>query len=319
MIVLFQNPISLLRILSFPILKLNDVIKMTWINPKKPITKDLKTNLIIWKQWVLNALTYLIIHNLLYKNVVLNHEMLNEWFSIFISSKLQDNIIYINDDYYDECQKYSHNFQNMNLKNGLQKTIMNIITNLNTKLMTSSFITFIKKEKRQPEMQVLNAITIILVQKQIETGKNNETKITQKNGIEKNSKYVIFYKSTTQLSLISHWFDVLYFLTAFSSVLFQESRRHVDKRECAISIKNFVSWHCCIIIASCKLLFDFLLLLIVFANLHFTIFSYFSCMMWLKYDNLHLKTFYYQKKKNSFDAQQNIKKLTTNDLPTTIE
>ena len=105
----------------FFILKLNDVIKMIWIDSKKPITKNLKTNLKIWKKWILYVLTYLIIHNFLYKNVVLNHEMLNKWFSIFIFSKLQDNIIYINNNNYDEHQKYSHNFQNKNLKMNCKK------------------------------------------------------------------------------------------------------------------------------------------------------------------------------------------------------
>ena len=66
--------------------------------------------------------------------------------------------------------------------------------------------------------------------------------------------------------------------------------------------------HCCIIIADCKLLYDFLFLLIVFPDLHFTVFSYFSCTMWLKYDNFHLKTLHCQKKKDWLDAQQNIKK-----------
>ena len=46
MIVLFQNSIVLLKILSFLILELNDVIKVAWIDSKKPTTKNLKK---IWK------------------------------------------------------------------------------------------------------------------------------------------------------------------------------------------------------------------------------------------------------------------------------
>ena len=111
----------------------------------------------------MNVLTYLIVHNFLYKNVVLNHEMLNKWFSIFIFSKLQNNIIYMNDDDHDKRQKYSHDSQNKNLKNKLQRIIANIITNFNTKLITSSFITNIKSEKRQSKMQILDAMRVILI------------------------------------------------------------------------------------------------------------------------------------------------------------
>ena len=53
-------------------------------------------------------------------------------------------------------------------------------------------------------MQILNAMRIILTQKQIKIENNNKTKITQKNNIEKISKYVIFYKSTIQLLFISY-------------------------------------------------------------------------------------------------------------------
>ena len=124
----------------------------------------------------------------------------------------------------------------------MQKNITNIIINFNTKLITNSFITNIKNEKWQLKIQTLNAIKIILIQKKIKTKNNNKTKITQKNNIEKNSKYVIFYKSAIRLLFINHWFDVLYFLTMFSFLFFSESKKHVDKHKCVISIKNFISW-----------------------------------------------------------------------------
>ena len=98
----------------------------------------------------------MIIHNYLYKNVVLNHEMLNNWFSVFISSKLQDNITYINNDDHDECLKYSRDFWSENLKNEFQKTIAKTITNLNTKFMTNSFITDIECKKRKTTAEIVN-------------------------------------------------------------------------------------------------------------------------------------------------------------------
>ena len=76
MIVIPQDPRPLLQILPSPELRLDNVIKIFWLNKSSSMNRDLKSFLSIQKNKVLMALHYLIQHNHLYHNLTINNIMI---------------------------------------------------------------------------------------------------------------------------------------------------------------------------------------------------------------------------------------------------
>ena len=76
MIIISQDFKSLLQILLSSELRLNNVIKIFWLNKSSLINRNLKLFLSVWKNKVLMILHYLIQHNYLYHNLTINNIMI---------------------------------------------------------------------------------------------------------------------------------------------------------------------------------------------------------------------------------------------------
>ena len=119
MIIISQNFRFLLQIFSSSELRLNNVIKIFWLNKFSSMNKNLKSFLNVQKNKILMILHYFIQHNYFYHDLIINNIMIKNWFEKFILSKIIDNIICLkNSDYY-EHEKYTVNLQNKNYKNNL--------------------------------------------------------------------------------------------------------------------------------------------------------------------------------------------------------
>ena len=74
-IVIPQDPGPLLEILPSPELTLHSLIKVFWLGRRPPADSDLNPFLLVRKAKVLAALEYLVRHNYLYRNSMVNRPM----------------------------------------------------------------------------------------------------------------------------------------------------------------------------------------------------------------------------------------------------
>ncbi|TMD61399.1 MAG: hypothetical protein E6I91_17785 [Chloroflexi bacterium] len=88
-----QNPGPLLDILPSPELQFHDHIKIIWSGRTEPTVDDLKPFVEVRKDKVIRALLWLCEHNILYKSVKINHELINQWTESFIPPVLQEAVI----------------------------------------------------------------------------------------------------------------------------------------------------------------------------------------------------------------------------------
>jgi hypothetical protein len=78
MIVIPQDPRPLLQILPSPELQLDNLIKVFWLGQRAPADADLKPFLQVRKDRVLAALQYLVRYNHLYRDLTINHAMMDD-------------------------------------------------------------------------------------------------------------------------------------------------------------------------------------------------------------------------------------------------
>lgn len=110
-IVIPQDPGPLLQILPSPELRLQNLIKVFWLGTNRPGVADLSPFLVIRKTKVLCALQYLVQHNHLYHDVIINQPMIDNWTDQFIPPELRDNIICVNEADHHEREGYTVNLE----------------------------------------------------------------------------------------------------------------------------------------------------------------------------------------------------------------
>ncbi len=117
-----QNPALLLTLLPSPTLALHDVIYIVWARQRCPTDLDLRHLILVRKESLLNAWTWLRINNPLYRNVVINHDMLLSMPDEFISKSILSRVVVIEDDS-SERKGYGANLAENNEENDLHHAI----------------------------------------------------------------------------------------------------------------------------------------------------------------------------------------------------
>lgn len=87
-IVIPQDQSPLLRILPSPELRLTDLIKVIWLGKQPPVDSDLRPFLLVRKHRVMAALQYLVDHNPLYRDVLIDHSAVDGWADDFVPPEL---------------------------------------------------------------------------------------------------------------------------------------------------------------------------------------------------------------------------------------
>ncbi|OKP14757.1 hypothetical protein PENSUB_7469, partial [Penicillium subrubescens] len=118
-IIIPQDPGLLLEILPSPDLTLYSLIKVFWLGRRPPVDADLSQFLLVRKAKVLAALEYLVQHNHLYCNIIINRPMIDDWGDDFIPPDLRDTIIYLDEPDHHEREGYTVNLQTGNYENDL--------------------------------------------------------------------------------------------------------------------------------------------------------------------------------------------------------
>ena len=159
MIVMPQDPGPLLHILPSPDLELNSLITVIWLGKQPPTVTELKHFLQVRKDKVLSALQYLVQNNPLYKDVSINHNMMESWDNDFVPPEIADNVIHATHSDHHEREGYTVGLQAGNLENDLQAaqdTAFN--ADDDEPLLTGSVYTDVNGERRDPNVPMIDAL-----------------------------------------------------------------------------------------------------------------------------------------------------------------
>jgi hypothetical protein len=234
-----QDPGPLLQILPSSELRLQNLIKVFWLGTDRPAVADLNPFLLIRKTKVLAALEYLVQHNHLYHNVIINHSMIDNWTEQFVPTELQDNIICLNEGDHHEREGYTINPQSGNYENDLQaaQDEGDFDNNSFHPLMTASVSTDINGERQDPNMRMLQTLFQIV--------SNHSTLPHHQQRIQHDTHKtlpVISYTVDGKITLLDNWTEPSYFTSAFPTLFPTGIGGHLDERSIPISIDAFAEW-----------------------------------------------------------------------------
>jgi hypothetical protein len=239
-IVIPQDPGPLLDILPSPELRLHDLIKVFWLGNKSPVDKDLKPFLLVRKAKVLAALRYLVKHNHLYRDVTINHSIIDDWNDDFIPRGLRDSIVCLDEPDHHEREGYTVDLQTGNYENDLQAAQDIRADSTDTApLTTGSVSTDINGERQDPDMRTLNTLFDI-----VSTRITSPTEhLAARDKVENRQKLPsISYAIHGKTSLLNHWVDPSYFTSAFPTLFPTGIGGHLEKRPAPVSLVAFAEW-----------------------------------------------------------------------------
>lgn len=235
-IVIPQDPGPLLSILPSPELRLQDVIKVFWLNDRPPTNDALKEFLVVRKAKVLAALQYLVRHNPLYRDLQINQPIIDGWSDEFIPNEIQDNIIILDKVDHHEREGYSVNLETGNYENDLQAAQdCGSFGDLHSgPSMTGSVSTDINGAYQNPDLRLVDALLDV-----VSTRKNVPPHMHQHT--DKNLPK-LSYKVSGKCALLSHWTDPSYFPAAFPCLFPKGIGGHLDDRNRPVSLEAFAKW-----------------------------------------------------------------------------
>jgi len=244
MIVIPQNPEPLLQILPSPDLKLQNLIKVFWLGNQPPTNQDLKPYLQVRKDKVLAALTYLVRHNQLYRDLTINYDMMEEWPNDFIPSEITDNLTNLPNSDHQEREGYTVSLQSGNYENDFQAAQSEPFpADNNNQLLTGSVYTDINAERVDPQVQMIDALLGLISDspsQQHETLSPEED--TSQNSQQRNKIPMISYAICGQATLMSSWEAHHYFTGAFPTLFPKGFGGHLDTRPSKVSLEAFAQW-----------------------------------------------------------------------------
>jgi hypothetical protein len=122
-----------------------------------PSAVDFKPALRVRKNKVLAALRFLVLHNELYRDVRINHPLLDSWADDFVPPEIENNITYVTDADHHEREGYTASLQEGNHENDFasaQDTAINIDSN--EPLLTGSIMTDVNGERSRSDSRTLD-------------------------------------------------------------------------------------------------------------------------------------------------------------------
>jgi hypothetical protein len=239
-IILSQNSKSLSQILSNFSLKLNDKIKMIWIDKNAFTRDDIRFYVMIKKRKIWKILYWLSIHNSLYKNVHIDIKTMKKWKKEHIFYELKENVIHIFQFDYHEREDYVLNIEINNLKNELQA----LISDLKKSFNIDSVLFDINENKQNSTILILNDLNNLFTNKfnDVNIFDENITSKFRSTLINDKTKYVLFYSSFEKIIFKNNWNDSHYFIIAFSCLFSKNTEKYHDKRTMQISLQVYFKW-----------------------------------------------------------------------------
>jgi len=241
-----QDPGPLLNILPSPELRLHELIKVFWLGKYPPTNTELNPCLRVRKKKVLAALRYLVQHNCVYHDIVINHQMIGDWSDEFIPPEIIDNITHINTPDYHEREGYTVSLQNGNFENDLQAAQDDAESNVlsDDPFMTGSVYTDVNGDRTDPNVRLINTLLEMV------TGNSHESNDTTEAADERGHGHghgqmdlpTISYAIHGQATMLNSWQDKHYLTGAFPTLFPNGTGGHLDERQIPVSINALAQW-----------------------------------------------------------------------------
>ncbi len=171
---------------------------------------------------VLHVLLWLGANNILYKDVIINHEEMANWEDEFVPKSVEDNIVLSPSDH-SEYEGYTHDLSEDNLENDMHAVISDC-NESQSGLLSGCVFSNIDRTHHHP---VLNLISVV----------NNLA-----NDNSEKTEPLIMYSANGHPTCLNDWEDEHYFTKAFPTLFLFGDGGHLAKRKTAISLKVWATW-----------------------------------------------------------------------------
>ena len=243
-IVIPQDPGPLLQILPSPSLRLDSLIKVFWLGDRPPTDADLSPFLIIRRVKVLAALQYLVRNNHLYRELFINHSMIDNWSDEFIPLELRDNIIRLDEPDHHEREGYTVSLAQGNYENDPQAAQNESFHSNDCGLfLTGSVSTDINGERQNPDTRMLHTLLDVVGGRSCTSEQDLERTDPALACPRAGQRIpVISYTTRGQVALMDHWSDPHYFTAAFPTLFPKGVGGHLDERTIPVSLSALSEW-----------------------------------------------------------------------------
>jgi hypothetical protein len=180
-------------------------------------------------------------YNPLYADITVDYSVINDWADDFIPTELQDHIICLPSTDHDERAGYSVDLEEHDYENYWQAAEDGISDSTRSSpLVTGSFAIDINGERQNPDIRMLNSVY---------HHKNNVNAAI----VPHDAQYMdsssetrpiptVKYAIHGQVTLLNHWQDASYSLSAFPTLFPAGVGGHMGDRPILVSIPAFADW-----------------------------------------------------------------------------
>ena len=176
--------------------------------------------MLVRKQRILAALHYLVNHNHLYSDVIVNHAMLREWDDDFIPTELQDTVTLVGEADHGERKSYTVNLQDGNYENDFHAADNTNDLENKAPFFTGSITTDINAERQNLDIRILGTLLDSI----------SSASRMPDNHLHQARAPSISYKLHGTTPLLSHYDNPHYFTTAFPTLFPTGIRGHIEER-----------------------------------------------------------------------------------------
>jgi hypothetical protein len=192
------------------------------------------------------ALQYLVDHNPLYRDVLIDHSAVDGWADDFVPPELQHHIICVNDGDHHERAGYTVDLESHNYENDWQAAEDDGSDPTGgAPLLTGSVTTDINGERQNPDVRILSSVYHLVNSTSQDDTQIAGTSYDEQGARERRAPQttpVIKYTIRGQATLLNHWQDSRYFLAAFPTLFPMGIGGHLDERPISVSPAAFADW-----------------------------------------------------------------------------
>lgn len=224
-VLLPQNPSPLLTLLPSPEIELHDLIRVVWCGNRQPTDYDLRHFVQVRRQKLVDALLWLQEHNSLYRDIFINHDMLESMPDEFIPEGISSRVVIINQDS-GEREGYGANLDTNNDENNLQHALGTAGIE-NTGLLSGCIYTDVNEARQNPYMKLISAIN------------NLQTTAT---AVDDASQLMLTFNFKGNRIALNDWDNAGFFPLAFPTFFAHGDGGHCTPRPKSISLQAWAKW-----------------------------------------------------------------------------
>jgi hypothetical protein len=235
-----QDPGPLLDILPSPDLKFYENIGVVWTGKTNPSAEDLKPFIEIRKDRVIRALLWLCQHNLLYKSVRINYDLINQWEDNFVPPILQEAAVNIpeNEDS-SERGTYAGDTEGLS-ENDLHNALDDMADGT---IASGAVYSDVNGQRQSPELKMVNTLMTMMNKSR---ARSSDTVPDHHSERQEQMPVITWVNNNGRPALMNDYEDREYFTGAFPTLFPYGKGGHLpdpdDGRSIPISLEAWGKW-----------------------------------------------------------------------------